>query len=235
MTEYNYAGSELDLFAAVYHWKSYWSGEIRPFLKGDVLEVGAGMGSNTRFLDTDPHSRFVCLEPDPRLLGLLQAHLGGGARHYETICGTLEALPERERFDTIVYIDVLEHIENDRAELERAAAHLRPDGRVIVLSPAHQWLFTPFDAAIGHFRRYTRRMAKVISPAGLEMVSCRYLDSVGLLASLANLMFLKQSMPTKRQLAFWDRFIIPMSRVVDPLLRRSVGKSIVAVWRKGPG
>jgi len=233
MSEFTYAGSELDLFAAVYHWKSYWSSQIRRFIKGDVLEVGAGIGSNTRYLDADPHGRFVCLEPDPQLLGRLEEHLRGGPRTYEAICGTLELLSAQEQFDTIVYIDVLEHIEDDRAEMERASAHLRPGGRVIVLSPAHQWLFTPFDAAIGHFRRYSRTTAKAISPKGLEMESCRYLDSVGLVASLANLLFLKRSMPTKQQLAFWDKFVIPASRVVDPLFRRSVGKSIVAVWSKG--
>ena len=59
-----------------------------------------------------------------------------------------------------------EHIENDREELERAAARLRPGGRVIVLAPAHQWLFTPFDAAIAHFRRYNRSMMRNLRPPG---------------------------------------------------------------------
>jgi SAM-dependent methyltransferase len=232
MTEFKYVGSELDLFAAVRHWKSYWSAEMRQFIKGDVLEVGAGIGSNARYLDTGQLGRFVCLEPDTQLVGRLEDELRSGARKYEAVCGTLESLPAGEQFDTICYIDVLEHIEDDRAELNRAAAHLRPGGRVIVLSPAHQWLFTPFDAAIGHFRRYTRTMVTAISPQGVELESCRYLDSIGLAASVANLCFLKQSMPTRQQLHFWDTFIVPTSRVTDRLLRHSIGKTIVAVWRK---
>ena len=63
----------------------------------------------------------------------------------------------------------LEHIEDDREGLKLAAAHLRPGGRTIVLSPAHQWLFTPFDAAIGHFRRYNRSMLRSISPPELRI------------------------------------------------------------------
>lgn len=63
-------------------------------------------------------------------------------RRFETICGTLEALAALA-FDTIIYIDVLEHIEDDREELNRAASHLRPGGHLIILSPAHQKLFTP--------------------------------------------------------------------------------------------
>src|ERR1039458_8198015 len=67
MTEFKYVGSELDLFAAVRHWKSYWSAEMRRFIRGDVLEAGAGIGSNTRYLDTGRLGRFVCLEPDTEL------------------------------------------------------------------------------------------------------------------------------------------------------------------------
>jgi SAM-dependent methyltransferase len=232
MTEFKYVGSELDLFALVRHWKSYWSAEMRRFIKGDVLEVGAGIGSNTQYLDTGGLGRFVCLEPDTQLVGRLVGELGRGGRKFEAVCGTLASIPAQEQFDTICYIDVLEHIEDDRAELNLAAAHLRPGGRVIVLSPAHQWLFTPFDAAIGHFRRYTRSMMTAISPQGLELESCWYLDSVGLAASAANLWFLKQSMPTQRQLHFWDTFLVPISRVVDRLFGHSIGKTIVAVWRK---
>ena len=107
-----------------------------------------------------------------------------------------------------------------------------PGGRVIVLSPAHQWLFTPFDAAIGHFRRYTRAMLKSIQPTSLQLESCWYLDSVGMAASAANLWFLKQSMPTQQQLHFWDTFLVPPSRILDPVCLHSVGKTVVAVWRK---
>jgi 2-polyprenyl-3-methyl-5-hydroxy-6-metoxy-1,4-benzoquinol methylase len=152
-------------------------------------------------------------------------------RKYETICGTLRSLAGQQ-FDTIIYIDVLEHIEHDGDELTAAAAQLRPGGHLIVLSPAHQSLFTPFDAAIGHFRRYNRSGLRGISPAGLRLARMRYLDSVGLTASTANRMFLKQSMPTKAQLHVWDTWMVPVSRVLDKLLLYSVGKSILAVWQK---
>ena len=232
MSDFKYVGSELELFADVLNWKAYWSGQIRPFLRGDILEVGAGIGSNTRLLDPGFSGRWVCLEPDPELVGQLVKNLEetNPRRPHETVCGTVESLAGQQ-FYTIIYIDVLEHIDNDRDELDRAASHLRPDGHLIVLSPAHQRLFSPFDAAIGHFRRYNRSMLLGIAPASLRLERMRYLDCAGLILSAANMLLLRQSMPAKAQLKFWDRWIVPVSRVLDRLFFYSVGKTIVAVWR----
>jgi len=237
MSEFKYVGSELDLFADARNWKAYWSRQIQPFIRGDVLEVGAGIGSNTRFLDPDGGAgRWVCLEPDPELHGLLVK--ASAERHtrraYETVCGTLAMLTDQQ-FDTIIYIDVLEHIDNDRDELNQAASHLRPEGHLIILSPAHQRLFSPFDAAIGHFRRYNRPMLRSISPPSLHLEQLIYLDAAGLLLSVANLLFLRQSIPTKAQLRFWDEWAIPTSRVLDGCLLKSVGKSIIGIWRRERG
>jgi SAM-dependent methyltransferase len=232
MSDFKYVGSELELFADMWNWKTYWSGQIQPFLKGDILEVGAGIGSNTQLLDRGGTGRWVCLEPDPELISQLVKNLGGSPqkRSYETVCGTIDQLAG-QHFDTIIYIDVLEHIEDDREELNRAAAHLRPGGHVIVLSPAHQRLFSPFDAAIGHFRRYNRRMLSAISPASLRLERMRYLDCAGVILSAANMLLLRQSMPSKKQLLFWDRWIVPISRVLDKPFLYSIGKTIIAVWR----
>lgn len=234
MTDFKYAGAELELFAAAHNWKSYWSGRLQPFIGGDVLEVGAGMGANTPYLDRGGNRRWVCLEPDQSLAAQLTTSLGQAKTptSYEVVCASLQGLDAGPQFDTIIYIDVLEHIENDREELNAAAMLLRTGGRLIVLAPAHQWLFTPFDAAIGHWRRYDRRTLRRISPIGLRLEQLWYLDSAGLVLSFANRQFLRQSMPTKAQLRFWDQCVVPVSRVLDRCLFGYVGKSIVGIWRR---
>jgi SAM-dependent methyltransferase len=219
------------------NWKQYWSVILKPFLRGDVLEVGAGLGTNTRLLHGAPSSpvrRWVALEPDSRLLDQLR---GATLERVEPRLGTLANLDASELFDTILYIDVLEHIPDDIAELRRAAAHLNPKSeasRLIVLSPAHPWLFSEFDGAIGHHRRYTRESLKAAAQ-GVDSLSLQrlwYLDSGGLLASAANRLLLRQSLPTLRQILFWDRVLVPFSRFLDPLLLHRLGKSVVAVWTR---
>lgn len=232
MNDFKYVGSELDLFANVTNWKSYWSDQIRPYLRGDVLEVGAGLGANTRFLSPSGSGRSVCLEPDAQLVLQLQQQLPApsSARTYEAVCGTLQDITGQ--FDTLVYIDVLEHIPDDAEEMKRAAALLRPGGHLVILSPAHQFLYTPFDKAIGHFRRYNKPMLRALTPPSLSLERLWYLDTVGTLASLGNLLFLQRSQPNSAQLQVWDKWMIPISRLVDPLTLHYIGKSIIGVWRK---
>ena len=216
-----YVGTELDLFAAALRWKSYVKSQVAPYLGRQVLEVGAGHGGTTRVLCGDGPQRWVCLEPDSSLADRLIAAIYAGELPdcCEARIGTLADLNDGDRFDTILYMDVLEHIADDRAELARAADQLRPGGHLVVLAPAHEWLFTPFDEAVGHYRRYTKATLRAAAPGGLALKRLVYLDSIGLLASLGNRLALKSSMPSPGQIAVWDRVMVPLSRLADPLLR----------------
>lgn len=239
MSGFEYVGDELQLFANARRWKGYLRRQMEPFITGDVLEVGAGLGGTTAFLCGGTESSWVCLEPDGELLDQLKASLGkdpssgGLPDNCVPMLGTTMDLPAEPTYDTILYIDVLEHIEDDRGEVARAASLLKPGGRVVALSPAHQSLFTPFDESIGHYRRYSKAGFGSLGKGLLETERLVYLDSVGLFASLANKLLLRQSMPTTKQIALWDGAMVPVSRVLDPLLLRSIGKSVLAVWRRG--
>jgi 2-polyprenyl-3-methyl-5-hydroxy-6-metoxy-1,4-benzoquinol methylase len=231
---YSYVGEELELFARALHWKRYFRSAIADRLVGDVLEVGAGIGETTRHLLDGRQRSWLCLEPDERLATRLRAWAEGSAvAPRPTVqIGTTRDVNPRSRFDTILYIDVLEHIEDDRAEASRAAELLVPGGTVIVVSPAFQQLFSEFDRSVGHYRRYTRASLAAVMPASLRQVRMRYMDSVGFIASLANRALLRQSLPSRRQIALWDRVMIPASRVLDPLLARGFGRSVLAIYER---
>lgn len=232
--EFSYIGDELAIFQHAVNWKRYFAQFIKPYLGNNILEVGAGNGATTVILCSGREQTWTCLEPDPELAAEIERKILDN--DLPSICRVetreLSDLQPSEQFDSILYIDVLEHIEDDRREIVSAVEHLRPDGHLIVLSPAHQFLYTPFDKAIGHYRRYSKSSLATVIPDSVEQRRLIYLDSVGALASLANKAALRQSMPTLNQILFWDRWLVRFSRIGDPLLAYTLGKSILGIWRK---
>ena len=220
---------KLELFSDAHNWRRYWASQVSPYLGSDVLEVGAGIGSVTRLLRR-PGLQWTALEPDEALAALID--VDGHEPGLRVVVGTLAELPQSSRFDTILYIDVLEHIEHDRSEAANAARLLHPGGTLVVLAPAHNWLYSEFDASIGHYRRYSRGELRAIRPEGLVEVASGYLDSVGILASSANKLLLRSGSPTRNQIRLWDRRMVPVSRHLDRLFGRTIGKSVFVVWRK---
>ena len=177
---------------------------------------------------------WTALEPDASLADELRRSVAAAPLPIpvHVVTGTLASLPGDALFDALLYLDVLEHIEDDRGEVARAAERLLPGGTLIALSPAHQWLYSPFDARIGHFRRYSARAVKALTPPTLSLERVLMLDAVGMLASAANRFLLRQATPSARQIRFWDRWLVPSSRVVDPILRHRLGKSVLGIWRR---
>ena len=229
---FKYPGDELALFQHATHWKKYFSRQIKRYIKGNVLEVGAGIGSTTLLLNDGSANQWLMQEPDEKMSGMLAKRIQ--AKEFPTNCqlqkGKIDQITST--FDTIIYIDVLEHIENDAEEMKKAAALLNTGGHIVVLSPAFQFLYSPFDKAIGHYRRYNKKIFRNITPEGTQLISNRYYDTVGYFAALMNKLFLRQKYPTLKQVKFWDKWMVPVSRIKDKLLFHSFGKSIFAVWKK---
>jgi len=233
----DYIGGELKLFSKAKNWKSYYGKLIAPHLGHSVLEVGAGIGSNTQVLCHSSHYRWVCLEPDQEMI--TQMHKAQAIGRIPPQCeihqGVLSDFKPVPEHDSILYIDVIEHIKKDAAELHQAAKYLKPKGKIIVLSPAHPFLFSDFDRSIGHFRRYTRKSLLALSPPGFRTVRAIYLDSVGLLASLFNRLIMKKNMPSEMDIWIWDRLMVRMSRFVDPKTGYILGKSLLVIFENYSG
>jgi hypothetical protein len=129
-------------------------------------------------------------------------------------------------------MDVLEHIENDEAEMRVAVAHLASGGHVVVLSPAFNHLYSPFDEAIGHHRRYARKDAKRLTVQSLILKQLFFLDSCGYFMSAANRLILRSSQPSIYQVQFWDKVIVPVSAITDKMFSHLFGKSLAMVWQR---
>lgn len=228
-----YIGGELDVFREARAWKEMWSQSLQPWLRGDVLEVGAGLGGTTRFLRNSRVTGLFALEPDPVLCARYRAEMADWLETKRVILreDTLAGLPAVQAFDCILYIDVLEHIQEDQAELAEALRRLRPGGALAVLSPAFEILRSPFDEAVGHVRRYRRRTLEAVFPRGMRIEASRYLDSAGAFLSLMNRFLLRADQPTPKQIRFWNRRVIPVSRVTDRWIGRFWGRSVLVVGR----
>lgn len=224
--EIEYVGNELELFKNALNWKTYFSDKLMGHIHGDVLEVGSGICANTNFLQNENVSSWTCLEPDNELIQKAER-----VNNTSFINGTLDDVDKDQKFDTIIYIDVLEHIEKDSREVINSYEFLKNGGKLIVLSPSYQYLFSPFDESVGHFRRYNKNTISSLHPK-CRPYRCFYLDSVGVILSLANKLILKSGSPTQKQIKFWDSFVVQLSKFLDRLIGHSFGKSIVCIWKR---
>ena len=231
MAEIEYIGGELELFSEATNWKRWFTSFLGPHIQGDVLEVGAGIGANTRdFLraTAGQTGSWTLLEPDTRLLDVARNELQD-----EPVLFKVGTIQDVERtFDTLIYIDVLEHIRDSRLELELAHRMLNSGGRVIVLVPAFQMLYNEFDASIGHYRRYTKKRLIEDFRNLFDPKELAYFDCLGFGASVANKLILHKPVPSKTNVRFWDRILVPFSRIMDRLVFRAFGKSLLAVLVK---
>jgi len=229
-----YPGQELKLFEKAINWKKYFSQLLQPCIHGTVLECGAGIGATTKMLNNGTYHEWILLEPDKEMANLLRNKISRNElpANCKVIEGTISSFENKSVFDTILYIDVLEHIENDNEEIERAAFCLNNGGHLIILSPAFPSLYSKFDNAIGHYRRYTKKKLRSLLPASLKQRSLRYLDSSGFFLSFTNRIFLKQKYPTEKQVHFWDKLLIPVSKISDKIFNYSFGRSILGIWQK---
>lgn len=225
-----YAGSELDVFSNAHNWKRYVTSFLGACLKNrNVAEIGAGIGSfSEAILDEGP--RYLTLvEPDQSFVTILIQKFVKFSIDLKVFHGTIDALSTSQKYDVICYFDVLEHIENDEAEVARALGLLRENGNLIILVPAFQVLYSEFDHAIGHFRRYDIEKMKKIFSGYPVRVGCHYLDSCGLLLSILNRFILRSGSPKIGQIAFWDKYLVPVSRIFDFVFRYKFGRSLLVV------
>ena len=231
----HYPGEELELFEEAKNWKAYMSGMLQPYIRGKVLEVGAGMGETTCYLFTSAVSQWTCLEPDPNLFALLEKKKRENKlpSNCQPKQGTIINLAETEIYDTIIYIDVLEHIKNDKEELDLATAHLSTGGRLLVVSPAYRLLYGPFDKAIGHYRRYGKKSLRAAARNPfLKEEKIFHLESAGISLLMLNTFFLRRKYPGKMHIRIWDSLFIPISKLLDKILFFRIGKSIIGIWQK---
>ena len=137
------------------------------------------------------------------------------------------------KFNTIIYLNVLEHIYKDKLEINKAAKKIKIGGYLIFLVPAHQALYTKFDKAIGHYRRYDLKFFKSNKFKNLKIKKLIYLDIVGYFLYFLNKFFFKKEVyPSPFKIFLWDKFFTPITMLLDFLKNYKFGKNILCVYKK---
>jgi SAM-dependent methyltransferase len=209
-------------------------GEFSSFLKGSVLEIGAGIGQMTEGLARLPGvRRTLAVEPDADFCA---RHRNLFPKH-EVMQGTASDVPAASAWDAILSVNVLEHIRHDEAELKRYADLLHHNrGALCLFVPARPEIYAPIDKDFGHFRRYTRiELARKLREAGFDILRLNYFNSFGYFAWWMNFcLFKKRSFETAK-VRLYDRLIFPMVHAIEAnLVRPPFGQSLLAVARSQP-
>lgn len=216
--------------------------DFSKYIGKNIIEVGSGPGSiSKKLLEYHPKKLF-CIEPSEMIFNKL---LSTVEKMKETSNQEVEITPlnnylsdsaaslKKEDIDTIIYINVLEHIEDDLGELKLIHDCLSQNGHVLIFVPALQWIYGSHDKNCGHFRRYYKKeLKKKMEAAGFEMVSIKYFDFTGILPWWFTFRVLKIKYLKNGQSKVYDKCIVPITRFMEKIIPPPAGKNLIAIARK---
>ncbi len=194
--------------------------QISKYLKGDILEVGAGMGNFTSKLSK--FGNVTAIDYDPEYKNANFGDIEKGRYFFNN----------KKKFDTIVCMNVLEHIKNDKLALKNMLELLNLKGRLVLLVPAFEFAYSDLDKNLGHFRRYTKdSLANLLTTNGYSLMAIRYLNWLGLIGWFINGRILRQELLPEKQLGIFNIIARPLLLVeehVEPLF----GLSVLVIAKK---
>ena len=224
-----YPGNELEIFDKATIWRKYIYNLTKSYIKDNILEVGAGLGSFTTSYFKN-FQNITLTELDEHNIKILKNKFlnNSGIEIREKNINELEG-----KFNTIIYLNVLEHIQEDQDEINSALNKLKIGGHLIILVPAHQSLYSKFDEAIGHCRRYSMNFFTLNKFENAKIEKLIFLDFFGYILYFLNKIFFKDEIyPSKFKIFVWDKVFSPITIVLDFITRYKFGKNIMCIYKK---
>jgi 2-polyprenyl-3-methyl-5-hydroxy-6-metoxy-1,4-benzoquinol methylase len=234
-TQDRYAADDLETMQEARRYAAHVFGLLRPFVGRRVLEVGSGIGTmSSRVVEI---AEFVLgIEPNPNCIARIQEVLAGHSRftlrtsHFEE-CDAAELAGLQ--FDSVLCVNVLEHIADDAGALKAFKKILVPGGRVLVFVPAVQAAYGPLDAELGHHRRYSKHSLRTaFDAAGLDLIRLRYTNPIGLAGWMYNAHISKSTAHSLVQVRLFETLVAPWALPLERLMPPPIGLSLVAVGMK---
>lgn len=228
-----YEGADLEAMEVAENYPKWIVEEFAPFLKGAVADVGAGCGNFSRYLLQAKIDSIHAFEPSSKMHSLLEKRFQNESR-LESVNAYVTEVADRytERFDAVVYNNVMEHVENDIVELEAVYRMLKPGGCVLIYVPALQWLYSDFDRSLGHFRRYDKASgSELLLSTGFTVERIKYADVLGVLPWLVMMKFMGRKL-SKGNVGLYDRIGVPITRMLEKVVPIPIGKNLLFIGRK---
>ncbi|MDY6998638.1 MAG: methyltransferase domain-containing protein [Actinomycetota bacterium] len=203
---------------------------IAPHCGRSILEVGAGLGEFAeQFDDVD---RLILTDVDPEAVEMM-ARRFAGRPEVETRTLALGVAPELDTpVDSVVAINVLEHIDDDAGALRSLATAVRPGGSIVLWVPGYQQLYGEFDRQVGHVRRYTpSTLAGAVRRAGLEVELVKPVNLLGGVAWWLTVRRGGSTSPNSKLVSVFDRVVVPVTRALERVVRVPFGQSVLCVAR----
>jgi len=225
-------------FAVNYH--RWILARLKPFLGSRIVEVGAGRGAFSELLlETGPEALTV-LEPSANMYPLLLEKLAAidkervaQARQCTLAQASVNFAEAFPLPDSVLYINVLEHIEDDEAELRAAHALLTAGGHVLIFVPANRWLTGSIDRQLGHFRRYTMDELRIkCRSAGFRIRLAVHFDFFGIAPWWLKFCVLKSDRLTPGAVRLYDRCVVPFARMLERAIPPPIGKNVIVAGEK---
>ena len=226
--------SDLEVMAQANNYRDWMHRRIAPYVGQRVLEVGAGIGNFTQLLLD--RELVVPTDISQMCLSRLEERIGDRLRARPQLLD-LGAPSDVDwaayRFDTIICMNVLEHVEDDAAALSFMRETLVPGGRAVILVPAFMFLHGTIDKSIGHYRRYTRKdLLPRMRAAGFEVERSFYMNVIGMAGWFWNNRIRKITEEDSSQIGLFDTYIAPWAERVERALPPPFGLSLIAIGRK---
>jgi 2-polyprenyl-3-methyl-5-hydroxy-6-metoxy-1,4-benzoquinol methylase len=204
--------------------------QVKPHLGNDVLEVGCGNGNFTVFL-AQQSQKVTSLDLDESYIRMTKSRLAGQA-NVEVLLADATTIGLQRSFDTVIMLDVLEHIEDDIGMLKKLSGCLRTGGKLIIKVPALSCLYSPLDSAIGHYRRYHKTTLKrAIKKAYFADPLMWNFNIAGIPGWWLNGKVLKRTTPAAEQVGLFNK-VVPLLRTIEGAIEPPVGLSLFAVATK---
>lgn len=222
-----YTGWELKFFDKSYNFRKYQFDLIKSFIGKKVLEIGPGTGEFAETYLTNKVKKLTLSEINYSLRNKLKKKFKS-KKNVKILSKKINEI--KNKFDTIFYFDVLEHIKDHKLEILTAIKKLKKNGHLVIFVPANNFLYSNYDKSIGHYRRYGKQFFfNFTKKHNLKCKKLIYIDSIGFLFLLINKMINPRNKKNVGVATLIWNFLVPLSRFIDKLIFNKFGKSLLCI------